>query len=398
MIPRFCQPEAAAGKGTSMQSVDTSPLFTPFTLKNLKLPNRFVMPGMQRQWCVDGKPVPKLVDYYKRRVLGGTPIVITESCAVDHGSATQEPTYARMNDATVGGWAECFSAVREVGGHIFLQLWHEGAVRREGGDGPYAHEPTLSPSGIRSPGRLQGRAATLEELAEIRDGFAHSALLAKQAGADGVEVHACHGYLLDLFLWEATNQRTDGYGGPELTARVRFPAEVVAAVRAAVGPDMIVSFRFSQWKQADYDAKIVRDPAELKVMLDIIAKAGADVFHASTRRFFTPEWAGSSMGLAGWTKSLTTLPVIACGSVGVDTDIMDNFLVREAQKTGEAGVAELVRRFNNNEFDLISVGRANIGDPDWVKKVRDGRYNDILSFTRQDIMPVTRNKDGVRLS
>ena len=126
-------------------------------------------------------------------------------------------------------WAECFGAIRDAGGNMFLQLWHEGAVRREGGDGPYADAPTLSPSGIRSPGKLQGRGATLEELAKIRDGFAHSALLAKQAGAAGVEVHACHGYLLDLFLWEATNQRTDGYGGPELTARVRFPAEVVAA-------------------------------------------------------------------------------------------------------------------------------------------------------------------------
>ena len=94
---------------------------------------------------------------------------------------------------------------------------------------------------------------------------------------------------------------------------------------------------------------------------------------------------------------MTHLPVIACGSVGVDTDVMDNFLVREAQRTGEAGVAELVQRFNNNEFDLISVGRANIGDPDWVNKVQDGRYDDILSFTRQDIMPVTRSKDGVRM-
>jgi 2,4-dienoyl-CoA reductase-like NADH-dependent reductase (Old Yellow Enzyme family) len=381
-----------------MRPADTSPLFTPFAVKHLELPNRFVMPGMQRQWCVDGKPNAKLIDYYRRRVLGGVPLVITESCAVDQASATQETTYARMTDATVEAWAECFGAIRDAGGNMFLQLWHEGAVRREGGDGPYADSPTLSPSGIRSPGRPQGRAATLEELADIRDGFARSALLAKQAGAAGVEVHACHGYLLDLFLWEATNRREDGYGGPELTARLRFPAEVVAAVRAAVGPNIIISFRFSQWKQADYDAKIVRDPGELKVLLDVIGDAGADLFHASTRRFFTPEWPGSPLGLAGWTKSLTTRPVIACGSVGVDTDVMDNFLVREAQRTGEEGIRELVRRFNGNEFDLIAVGRANIGDPDWVQKVRDGRYDDIQAFTRQDIMPVTRNKDGVRLA
>src|SRR4029077_11177313 len=104
------------------------------------------------------------VEYYKRRVLGGTPIVITESCAIDHRSSTQEPTYARMTDATVDAWADCFSTVRSAGGQMFLQLWHEGAVRREGGDGPYADVPTLSPSGIRSPGTLQGRARALEEV------------------------------------------------------------------------------------------------------------------------------------------------------------------------------------------------------------------------------------------
>jgi 2,4-dienoyl-CoA reductase-like NADH-dependent reductase (Old Yellow Enzyme family) len=381
-----------------MKPIDTSPLFTPFSVNGLALANRFVMPGMQRQWCVDGKPTPRLVDYYCQRARGGVPLIITESCSVDHPSATQEPSYAWMTEATVDAWADCIAAVRSAGGNLFLQLWHEGAVRREGGDGPLSAEPTLSPSGIRSAGLRQGRAATMEELVEIRQSFVRSALLAQQAGARGVEVHACHGYLLDQFLWEVTNQRDDGYGGPDIRARVRFPAEVLGAVRKAVGPDMVISFRFSQWKQADYNAKIVNTPDELKMLLDTIRDAGADMIHASTRRFFTPEWPGSSLGLAGWCKSLTTLPIVACGSVGLDTDIMDNFLVKEAKQTGEAGIRELVTRFNSDEFDLICVGRANIGDPEWVRKVGEGRISEIRHFTRQDIMPATRNKDGVRQS
>ena len=149
-----------------MRSIDTSPLFTPFRLKGLTLPNRFVMPGMQRQWCVNGRPIPKLVDYYKRRVLGGTPIVITESCAVDHRSATQEPTYARMTDATVEDWAECFRTIRQAGGQMFMQLWHEGAVRREGGDGEYADAPTSTVAGSPvTPG--QGFALALANPAYI---------------------------------------------------------------------------------------------------------------------------------------------------------------------------------------------------------------------------------------
>jgi 2,4-dienoyl-CoA reductase-like NADH-dependent reductase (Old Yellow Enzyme family) len=380
-----------------MPRVDPSPLFTPFTVKGLTFKNRFIMPAMQRKWCANGEPLPVLVDYYRERAAGGVSLIITESCAIDHPSSTQETTYARLSDTTFDAWRRCIDVVRDAGAPMFVQLWHEGAIRQEDGDGPYSYAPTLSPSGLIAPGRQRGRAATVAELEEIKAGFVRSALLAKAAGAVGVEVHSCHGYLLDQFLWSKTNLREDGYGGPELAARIRFPAEIVAAVRNAVGPEFVIGLRFSQWKQADYDAKIVANPDELRFFLDTMRKAGADLFHASTRRFFTPEWPESDLGLAGWTKSLTDRPVIACGSVGVDTDVMDNFLVREAKQTGAAGVAELVRRFDNKEFDIISVGRAVIGDPQWVNKVQDGRYADIRGFTRADIMPATRDANGVRV-
>jgi len=377
--------------------LDVAPLFAPITINGMELPNRFVLPAMQRKLCENGEPKPELVDYFRRCAEGGVSLIITEAAAIDHRSATQEPTYARITPQTIAAWARCVDVVRRAGGKMFFQLWHEGAVRREGGDGPYADAPTLSPSGIRSEGRLQGRAATLDELAEIRESYVRSALLAKEAGAAGVEIHACHGYLLDQFLWSVTNRREDGYGGDDFASRLRYPAEVVAAVRAAVGPDYPMSFRFSQWKQADYSAKIVRNVQDLALLTRTIAAAGTDMFHVSTRRFYTPEWEHSPLGLAGWTKSVTSLPVIACGSVGLDTDVMDNMMVREARQTGEAGIDELVRRFENEEFDLISVGRANIGDPDFVTKIRDGRLDEIRMFSRADIMPATRAADGTRL-
>ncbi len=381
-----------------MPPLDLSPLFTPFKLKKVTLKNRFVMPAMQRRMCRNGEPSQELIDYYCRRVIGGVSVVITEACAVDHISATQNPAYAWISARTHDGWRRCADTIGEAGGHFFIQLWHEGSVRAVGGDGPLSHHPTLSPSGLISPGRPNGRAATTAELGDIKAGFVRSAVVAQAAGATGVEVHACHGYLLDQFLWHGTNLRDDGYGGAELAARMRLPREIVAEIRAAVGPDFIVGFRFSQWKEADYDAKIVDTPAELKILLDTIADAGADYFHVSTRRFFTPEWPGSSWGLAGWTKSLTRLPVIGCGSVGLDTDVMDNFRLREAQQTGETGVRELITQFNNNEFDLISVGRANIGDPDWVSKVRDGRFDEIRTFTRADIRPQNRSTASVHVA
>ena len=281
-------PARYTGSDKMPEPLDPSPLLAPFTIKGLTLPNRFVMPGMQRQWCDNGIPQPRLAQYYRRRVEGGVGLIITESCAVDHPSSTQVPLFTRITDATLDAWAECFAAVKGAGGRMFMQLWHEGAIRKEGGDGPYAQYPTLSPSGLVRPGKSNGHAATAEDLESIQDAFVRGALAARQIGADGIEVHACHGYLLDQFLWAGTNRRTDGYGGDDIRARVRFPAEIVRAIRAAVGPEFIISFRFSQWKEVDYEARIAPTWQDLQVMLSELRAAGVDIFHASARRFGSP--------------------------------------------------------------------------------------------------------------
>jgi 2,4-dienoyl-CoA reductase-like NADH-dependent reductase (Old Yellow Enzyme family) len=366
---------------------DASPLFEPFVLNKITLNNRFVMPGMQRGWAEDGgAPAPRLADYYARRVEGGVALIISESAAIDHPSSTQQPPVVWITESTLPGWQRTVDAVRAAGGQMLIQLWHEGALRHEGGDGPYADVPTISPSGIVFGGKLNGRAASRDDLESLRDAWVRSALMAQSIGAAGVEVHACHGYMLDQFLWAETNRRDDGYGGDDIRARVRFPAEVVAAIRGACGPDFVVSLRFSQWKEANYDARVVRSPEELKVMLAEFRAAGADVIHASMRRFWLPEWEGSDLSLAGWTKSLTELPVITVGSVGLDVDVMDNLLLgTEPNPTTEQSLRELVRRFTNGEFDLVSIGRCVIGDPEWVNKVREGRYGDIRAFRRADL-------------
>ncbi len=371
---------------TADEILDVSPMFEPLTIRTMTLRNRFIMPGMQRTWCRDGRPVPHLVEYYRRRAAGGTALVITETLAVPHPTSTQVPEYGWIREDTIDGWKECIDAVKSEGGEFFLQLWHEGAIRSVGGDGPLSQYPTLSPSGLAGPDKPNGRAATLEELAEIKEAFVQGALLAKRAGASGVEVHCCHGYLLDQFLWKETNRRTDGYGGDDMRDRVRFPAEIVAAVREAVGDDLVVSVRISQWKEVDYDAKVAETPAELEVLVRAFETAGADMLHVSTRRFWLPEWEGSDLGLAGWVKSMTRLPVAAVGSVGLDVDVMSNLLGEEAHATGIPSFLEMTRRFDRGDFDLMSVGRGQIGDPDWVEKVRRGDIAGIRPFTRDDVL------------
>jgi 2,4-dienoyl-CoA reductase-like NADH-dependent reductase (Old Yellow Enzyme family) len=371
--------------------LDFSPMFEPLTVRGLTLRNRFIMPAMQRRWCEGGRPLPHLVEYYCRRVEeNGTALVITESCAVDHPTSTQVAHYGWISESTKDAWRDCVSAVRAAGGEMFIQLWHEGAIRSEGGDGPYSAYPTLSPSGLARAGRPSGRAATSQELAEIKDAFVRGAVIAQEIGAAGVEVHACHGYFLDQFLWAETNRRTDGYGGDDIGDRVRYPAEIVAEIRDAVGRDFVISFRFSQWKEVDYEAQIVESPAEMETMLGVLRRAGVDIFHVSARRFWEPAWPGSDLGLAGWAASLTDAHVAAVGSVGFDLDVMESLLGgTEALFTGEAGFQQLLQRFNAGEFHLISIGRGQIGDAALVRKLREGRLAEIRPFTRADV----RNRD-----
>ena len=358
-------------------TADTAILFTPYTLGRTTFRNRWVMPAMQRGMCVEGAPTADLAAYYARRAQGGVALVIGESAAIDHPSATVQPTSAHLNARTASGWAACVDAVRAQGGEMMLQLWHEGAMRTDG--------QALSASGLAHPGKQSGRAATLEELAEIRDGFVRSALIAQAIGACGVEVHAAHGYFLDQFLWHGTNVREDGYGGPDIAHRARYPAEIVAAIRAACGPDFVISLRFSQWKEVDYAARVAPTPADLATMAGLFRAAGVDVLHASTRRFWEAEWDGDGRNLAGWTRT-SGLPVITVGSVGLDTDVMDVFMkgVDPGPRVG-AALGELAAGMAAGHYDMVAAGRALIGDPDFVAKVAAGNHAAIRTFRRDDL-------------
>ena len=361
-----------------------TPLLQPLDIRQLHLGSRFVMPGMQRGWCVDGAPDHRLRDYYRRRILGGTGLVISESCAIDHPSATKDPTFAQISPATKPAWQGCIEAVHEAGGRMFLQLWHQGGVNYGGDAERNPAFVALSPSGLANPGEPFGRAATVADLDSIRAAYVQGAIDAQQIGADGIELHGCHGFLLDQFFWPKTNRRTDQYGGPAITDRATFPAEVVAAVRRAVGPDFVIGMRISQWKESDFEAKIVESADELRQLVSVLRAAGVDIFHVSTRRFWTPEWPGSDLGLAGWVKSFTDAKVIAVGSIGLDIDVMATLTGHEARPTGASRIDELVRRFQRGDFDLVSVGRSQIGDPDWVTKMRDGRIPQIRAFRKDD--------------
>ncbi|MFC1418097.1 NADH:flavin oxidoreductase [Streptacidiphilus cavernicola] len=352
-------------------------LARPASLGGLTVPNRIVMAPMTRQFSPGGVPGEDVAGYYARRAAAGVGLIVTEGTYVGHPSAGQSDSIPRFHgEEQLAGWAKVAEAVHAAGGRIMPQLWHIGMVRKAG-QPPFANAPAVGPSGIRLDGTEgAGLAMTQADLDDVVAAFAEAAAAAERIGFDGVELHGAHGYLIDQFLWSGTNRRADAYGGDPV-ARTRFGAEIVAAVRAAVGPDFPVVFRFSQWKSDNYDARLATTPAELDALLAPLVAAGVDAFHASTRRYWLPEFDGSDLNLAGWTRKLTGKPVITVGSVGLDGDFIRGF---QGEHAPVKGIDDLLDRLERDEFDLVAVGRALLQDPQWAAKVLDGRFGELSAY------------------
>lgn len=351
-------------------------LARPYAINGLELPNRVVMAPMTRDFSPGGVPTADVAAYYARRAAGGVGLIVTEGTYVGHESTWASPNIPRFHgEANLAGWQRVAEAVHAAGGRIVPQLWHVGATR-DPGTGPVPDADVLSPSGLGLDGAPKGRAMTQADIDAVIAAFAESAAAAERLGFDGVELHGAHGYLIDEFLWEGTNRRTDAYGG-DLSARTRFAAETVAAVRAAVSPSFPVNFRFSQWKGGAYDARLAETPQELEQLLAPLADAGVDAFHASTRRYWLPEFDGSDLNLAGWTKKLSGKPVISVGSVGLDKEFMGPEGM--AFQPGTTGIEKLLDRMENDEFDMIAVGRSLIADPDWPSRITKGEATNPFS-------------------
>lgn len=362
---------------TLLDGADPAPLFTPFTLSGVELANRFAMAPITRSFSPGGVPGLDVVDYYRRRArhLG---LIVTEGTYIDHPSSGSSDRVPRIyGDEATEGWRRVVDAVHAEGGRIFPQLWHLGLARRHGA-APNPDAPVVGPSGVGFDGASRGVAASLADIDAIIASFARAAATAKEIGFDGVELHGAHGYLLDAFLWSRTNQRTDAYGGSP-ASRARLGAEVVAAVRDKVGAEYPVVFRHSQWKGADFDARIANDPSELDTVLAPLAAAGVSGFHVSTRRYWLPAFTGEERTLAGWTKKLTGLPTIALGSIGVASPFLENDTA-----VPSLSLARLVELFERGEFDLVALGRAVLSEPAWTSKLRDGRLGQIRLYTKDD--------------
>lgn len=360
----------------------TQTIFTPFELGTLKLKNRIVMAPMTRSFSPGHVPNQANIDYYRRRAANDVGLIITEGTCVGHKAANGYPNVPFFSgEQALEGWQKVAEAVHAEGGKIMPQLWHVGGVRKECLQ-PDESVPAYSPSGLLSPNKPNGLAMTLTDIAEVQQAFVDAAVDAQRLGFDGVELHGAHGYLLDQFFWEKTNLRDDQYGG-DLVQRTTFAVEIIQQIKKQTGSDFPLTLRFSQWKLQDYGAKLAQTPEQLGQFLQPLVDAGVDMFHCSTRRFWEPEFEGSELNLAGWTKKLTGKPTITVGSVGLNGGFVDEDKrgMTAHSEVSTAQFAQIEAALQAGEYDLFAVGRCLLQDPQWIKKLQAKDYAAMLPYS-----------------
>ncbi|TJZ93878.1 alkene reductase [Paracoccus gahaiensis] len=221
-----------------------SSMFDPVTLGAVTLRNRIVMAPLTRSRSGEARiPNDLMVDYYRQRA--GAGMILSEATSVTPMGVGYEATPGIWSDEQVAGWSKVTQAVHERGGLIFLQLWHVGRISDPqllGGQLPVAPS-SIQPAGhvsLLRPMRdyVTPRALTTDEIPGVVEAFRKGAENARRAGFDGVEIHAANGYLIDQFLQDRSNTRTDQYGGG-IENRVRFLNEIADAVIGVWGADRV---------------------------------------------------------------------------------------------------------------------------------------------------------------
>jgi len=361
--------------------VNLEVLFKPLQIRALMLKNRVVMAPMSRSFSPGGVPGENVAAYYRRRAEGGVGLLLSEGTVVDRAASRNDPNIPDFHGkAALDGWKCVIHEVHAAGGRMGPQIWHMGSMPTLVKDYVPTH-PAESPSGLIAPGKADGKAMTEEDIADTIAAHGRAAADAKRLGFDVVEIHACHGFLLDQFFWAGTNQREDRYGGATLKERSRIVVEIIRSVREAVGPDFPVLIRLSQWKLQDYNFRLATTPGEMAEWLVPLVEAGVDVIDCSQRRFWEPEFpevdGSAGLNFAGWAKRLTGAATISVGSVGLSGEILAAYAGESSKPTS---LDELMRRMEREEFDLIAVGRALLNDPLWLNKVQTGSNEEQKDF------------------
>ena len=324
-------------------------LFSPLTIKHFTLTNRIVLPPMANNMSDDsGAVTDKHIQHYVRRAKAGVGMVIVEHAYVRTDGRVNKAQLGIHNDALIPGLRQLADAVKSYDTVVGIQITHGGgkATQESAGTVP------MAPSAGTIPGATEpSMALTIEQMEEIRESFVAAAHRALAAGFDFVEVHGAHGYLLNQFLSPLTNHREDGYGG-ELDNRLRFPLQVVQAVRDVVDDDHLLLYRLGA---NDYMAGGLTAEEGCQAAKSLVAN-GVDLLDISGGLCGaqTPDWDQQSQGyfvpMAAAVRDEVNVPVVVAGGI-TDALAADRF-IREGH------------------VDLLAIGRAMLTKPDWATEAR----------------------------
>lgn len=338
-----------------MSTSSQSQVFQPATLGRLELKNRIVMAPMTRSRSDDaGVPAPYAADYYSQRA--GAGLIITEATNISAQARGYPRTPGIWNDTQVAAWQRITEAVHRQDGKIFLQLWHTGRMSHpDMQDG----ELPVAPSALKPVGQIRvhdglkdfvtPRALEADEIALIVEDYRQAALNAQAAGFDGVEVHCANNYLLEQFIRDSTNHRTDQYGGT-LENRLRFPLEVIEAVIEVWGADR-VGVRISPITTTPGETPLDSDTMNtFGTFLDALSRLGLLYVHdiEGVTQMSREESGGVSFGRL--------------------RKRFRGAYIANNQYTLTLAERALVQ----GDTDLISLGRPFIANPDLVARLRAG--------------------------
>lgn len=365
-------------------------LFSPFRLAGVTLRNRIALAPLTRQVAEpDGTPTDEMVAYYARRARGGAGLIITEGTYEDerYGCRAYLSQPGCVTARHVAAWRKVTEAVHAQGAACILQLMHGGRVTD-----PRCLSPgqrAVSASDTQSPGwvlytdtnyeaEIRGiksawpkvtfgpaRALTFTEIQQIADGFAEGAARAIEAGFDGVELHGANGYLLYQFIHTSTNHRTDEYGGSAAN-RVRFARLACEKVRAAIGPDKIITLRLSQDGVDDFTGAWAGGVRTAREVGQALRDAPIDALHWSSFDYLDNRDPDSRTPIPTALREESGLPMITNGGISQG---------RQAEAAITQGAA-----------DLVAIGRPMFANPDWPQMVRSGETVDLVPFDRKYVI------------
>jgi len=338
-------------------------LFQTLTLRGKTLKNRIFSTGHMAVMLAAGKPTEHMVAYHGAKAQGGAALTIIEAARVHPSGDSGRPAIRAYDPACVPGYASLAEACHLHDCLIFAQLTHPGREMALAADGthPVAYAPSVVPN---ERFHVMPRELPLLMIKEIIEGFEASAAHIRQAGLDGVELVASHGYLLGQFLNPNINRRSDGYGGSR-AGRLRFLQETIAATRRGLGEDMVLGVRLSG-EEKDNDGTELEEMLEVCAALD--TNSALDYFNVT---------AGTSAGLAGSThivppmayEAAYTVPIAAALKARVSKPVFVAGRINQPQTAAAV--------LHSGQADMCGMTRALISDPQMPAKAERGATEDI---------------------